>query len=199
MFQKNSFDGFIGIYENYFDGTFIDSVISHYNKINQFPINQDTNPKHWKDDEQLYYFDPAIIQTLDPYFVNYFLDVMWNKIYPSYAEKFSIINERPVGIDQIKCKKIRPGGGFHQWHYESLGADSRRRLVVQLYLNDIEEGGETEFLYQKKRISARRNKLLIWPADWTHTHRGNPPLGEQDKYILTTWIIETESINNERT
>lgn len=196
MFETSSFDGFIGIYENYFDGSFIDGVLSHYQKLNQFQIHQDTNPKHWKDDEQLYFFDPVVINKLDPYFLNYFLDTIWKKIYPNYLEKFSILTERKVGIEQVKCKKIMPGGGFHQWHYESLGSDSHRRLVIQLYLNDITEGGETEFLYQKKRIQAKRNRLLVWPADWTHTHRGNPPLGDQDKYILTTWINEVEDYSN---
>jgi len=56
-----------------------------------------------------------------------------------------------------------------------------------LYLNNIEQGGETEFLYQIKRIKPEADKLLIWPAGYTHVHRGNPPLSN-DKYILTGWI-----------
>ena len=58
-------------------------------------------------------------------------------------------------------------------------------------MNDIDEAGETEFLYQNKRLVPKKNRLLIWPADWTHTHRGNPPIGQKDKYILTTWIQES--------
>ena len=61
-----------------------------------------------------------------------------------------------------------------------------RRFVVQAYLNTIKEGGETEFLYQNKRIKAVQGTLLIFPAGYTHVHRGNPPIG-QDKYILTSW------------
>jgi hypothetical protein len=56
-----------------------------------------------------------------------------------------------------------------------------------LYLNDVEEGGETEFLYLKKRIKPQQNRLLIWPAGFTHTHRGNPPLSN-NKYIITGWV-----------
>jgi len=199
MFENKTYDGFIAVYENFFDIKFIEGVIAHYKKLNQFPVTQDPCFKHWKDDEQLYFFDPTIIQTLDPYYANYFLDILWKKIYPDYAEKFSILAERAVGVDQIKCKKIPPGGGFHQWHYESVGSDSRRRVVAQLYLNDIDQGGETEFLYQKKRITAKKNRLVLWPADWTHTHRGNPPLGDQDKFILTTWINEISEQKNDRT
>ena len=56
-----------------------------------------------------------------------------------------------------------------------------------LYLNSVTEGGETEFLYQKRRIKPQQGRLVIFPAGFTHTHRGNPPLSG-DKYILTSWV-----------
>ena len=54
------------------------------------------------------------------------------------------------------------------------------------YLNDIEDGGETEFLYQKIKVKPRKGLTLIWPVDWTHTHRGivSP---SQEKTIITGW------------
>jgi hypothetical protein len=55
------------------------------------------------------------------------------------------------------------------------------------YLNDVEEGGETEFLYQKKRVKPVKNRVVVWPAGFTHTHRGNPPLSNA-KYIITGWV-----------
>jgi len=62
-----------------------------------------------------------------------------------------------------------------------------RLIAWSLYLNDIDLGGETEFLYLKRRINAKAGRLVIWPAGFTHTHRGNPPLSN-DKYILTGWL-----------
>jgi len=56
-----------------------------------------------------------------------------------------------------------------------------------IYLNDVEEGGETEFLYYARRIKPTQGTLLIWPAYFTHAHRGNPPLSNT-KYIITGWI-----------
>lgn len=196
-FEKHEFIGFIGVFENYFNNSYFQDVIRHYDKLSSLSLHQqDTVPKHWKDDEQLYFLHPSVVKTLDPMFVNHFLDVLWKKIFPVYAEKFSILQEKSYKVEQIKMKKIVPGGGFHQWHYEALGDDSKRRLVVQLYMNDVDEAGETEFLYQNKRIVPKKNKLLIWPADWTHTHRGNPPIGQTDKYILTTWLLEEETHEN---
>lgn len=60
-------------------------------------------------------------------------------------------------------------------------------LSYILYLNDVEEGGETEFLYYGKRIKPTAGTLLLWPAGFTHVHRGNPPLSGE-KYILTGWV-----------
>jgi hypothetical protein len=57
-----------------------------------------------------------------------------------------------------------------------------------VYLNDIDEAGETEFLYQKRRISPKENTLIIWPAAFTHTHRGNVVHGAKSKYIITGWF-----------
>ena len=60
-------------------------------------------------------------------------------------------------------------------------------MVFMTYLNDVTDGGGTEFYYQNKITEARKGKTLIWPADWTHTHRGvvSPT---QDKYIITGWL-----------
>jgi len=192
-FEKYEFMGFIGVFENYFKNSYFQEVINYYDSISKMPLHsQDNTPKHWKDDEQLYLLDPRVIVTLNPEYVNHFLEILWGKIFPLYAEKFSILQEKSYKVEQIKMKRIEPGGGFHQWHYEALGHDSRRRLVVQLYMNDISDAGETEFLYQNTRIIPKKNKLLIWPADWTHTHRGNPPIGNTNKYILTTWLVEAD-------
>ena len=74
-------------------------------------------------------------------------------------------------------------------HCERLDQQSS---VVQLYLNTVEEGGETEFLYINKRIKAQQGRLIIFPAGFTHTHRGNPPIG-QDKYIVSTWVTSQDT------
>ena len=68
---------------------------------------------------------------------------------------------------------------------------NRRILATMMYLNDVDEGGETEFLYQSLRFKPKRGQFLIWPAGFTHVHRGNPPLSGE-KYISTSWL---ENIN----
>lgn len=87
-----------------------------------------------------------------------------------------------------RIQKTSPGQGYHVWHHETGNRVlSHRVLAVIVYLNDVEDGGETEFLYQSKRVEAKKGRVLIWPGAFTHTHRGNPPLSN-DKYIITTWF-----------
>ena len=61
-------------------------------------------------------------------------------------------------------------------------------MLWTIYLNEGFRGGETEFLYQNRRIAPKTGSLLIAPTAFTHTHRGNMPKGE-DKYIATSWIL----------
>ncbi|MDB4343231.1 2OG-Fe(II) oxygenase [bacterium] len=56
-----------------------------------------------------------------------------------------------------------------------------------LYLNSVNQGGETEFLYQSKRIKPKQGRILLFPTSYTHVHRGNPPL-KGNKFILTGWV-----------
>jgi hypothetical protein len=84
-------------------------------------------------------------------------------------------------------------GGYPYWHCELYprdpGAETlHRHLLWTLYLNDGFDAGETEFLFQQRRIAPRTGSLLIAPAAFTHTHRGNRPQGG-DKFIATSWIL----------
>ena len=81
-----------------------------------------------------------------------------------------------------------PGGGFKQWHHESTcKVSALRKLVFMTYLNNVEEGGSTYFSHYDLEIQPRKGLTLIWPAEWTHAHRGNI-LREGSKYIITGWL-----------
>ena len=101
-------------------------------------------------------------------------------------------NTPQYGILTLKIQKTIPGEGYHTWHYEDAIQKTRDRIATFiLYLNDVEDGGETEFLYYPKRIKPEQGKLILWPAGYTHTHRGNQPLSGE-KYILTSWLEFTQ-------
>jgi hypothetical protein len=113
------------------------------------------------------------------------------KCYDTYAEEFSVLKDGKIHGTAMKMQRTSPGGGYHVWHGEQgNGAHAERVLVYMLYLNDLGEadGGETEFLYQRTRIRPQENTMVVWPAAFTHAHRGNTVLGEQSKYIVTGWF-----------
>jgi len=95
---------------------------------------------------------------------------------------------------EINLQRYSDGrGGYPYWHCELFPRDAHgetlhRHLLWTVYLNDGFADGETEFLYQQRRITPKTGALLIAPAAFTHTHRGNRPRGG-DKVIATSWIL----------
>ena len=84
-------------------------------------------------------------------------------------------------------------GGYPYWHSEAYpdpphNEALHRMLLFMYYLNDVEEGGETDFFYQKISIKPQKGTMVIAPAYFTHTHRGNVPKSS-DKYIITSWVL----------
>jgi len=76
--------------------------------------------------------------------------------------------------------------GFNYYHYERDDLSTcSRNLVFMTYLNDVEDGG-TQFKYQNLITPAKKGLTLIWPTDFTHTHRGVISQ-TKEKYIVTGW------------
>jgi hypothetical protein len=95
----------------------------------------------------------------------------------------------PWKVEAANIQKYNPGMAYHMWHTERGRASlpiAFRHLAFMTYLNDVTDAGETEFLYQKVKVKPKKGLTLIWPTDWTHTHRGIPSL-TNTKYILTGW------------
>lgn len=118
------------------------------------------------------------------------------------SEDLSLMDDHDLLL--IVEQVLRPGsinlqrytadeGGYPYWHCELYPQDSTseslyRTLLWTIYLNDDFEEGETEFLYQQKKVKPKVGSVLIAPTAFTHTHRGNRPKGG-DKYIATSWIL----------
>jgi len=118
-----------------------------------------------------------------------FNNKFWEVCYSLYAEKFSILKTAEMHkIHTVKVQRTLPKEGYHVWHCEDTTRAQRDRILTFIvYLNDIEDGGETEFLYLSKRVKPVAGRVLLWPSGFTHTHRGNPPL-KDTKYIITGWV-----------
>ena len=107
-----------------------------------------------------------------------------------YIKKYPDMNANAeFGIaETFNTQKYPKGGGFKIWHHENdfKTFNYDRCLVFMTYLNDVEDGG-TSFKYQNIDIPAKKGLTLIWPAYWTHTHRGIVS-NTKEKYIVTGWL-----------
>lgn len=187
---------FIGIYDNVLTVGECQSIIDYFEIINKqnMVINQDqytTAPAHLtRKDSTVFTMSPdvvafpATLTILQP-----FVDKFWKVYSEQYANEYTVLRSTAKhGFHMLRLQKTPIGGGFHNWHYENFNLETSSRLVTfQIYLNDVAEGGETEFLYLHKRYKPTAGTLLIWPATYTHTHRGNPPLSNE-KYVITGWL-----------
>jgi len=183
-------DDFIGVFDDALTPSECGEIIDYFNKLQTLNLVYKREDKaHNKNDNSIYLLEPDTLNLNATHPVLHLvMKRMW-ACYDQYQEKYSILTlENRQGVLGIKIQKTKPGEGYHQWHYENQGLMSSERFAVfQLYLNTVAEGGETEFLYQKTRIEPKTGRMLIWPAGFTHTHRGNQPLSG-DKYIVTGWI-----------
>jgi len=107
----------------------------------------------------------------------------------NYLKKYKYANIVPKFnvIETYKFQYYKKNQGFKEWHHEKVSfRHSKRFLVFMTYLNDVDDGG-TKFLYQKITSPAKKGLTLIWPADWTHTHKGEISK-TKEKSIITGWF-----------
>lgn len=127
---------------------------------------------------------------LKPYF-DHLIDCV-----QKYSDVFTTL-QRSDGLvigESVNIQKYNPGGGFKQWHTERLPTNTvkqeddksiQRILVFMTYLNDAKDSG-TDFKYQETSFNCVKGDTLIWPADFTHTHKGQPT--KETKHIITGWM-----------
>lgn len=183
---------FIGVYKNVFPKEECEKIINYFESSTAegFVYNrqqQANTPGHQKKDLSLD-LNSAILTDLkikhNHVLIQPALSCIWD-CYNDYSSKCNIENMDNFVIAEGKIQKTKPTEGYHMWHYE---IEYNRFAVFMIYLNDVAEGGETEFLNQKQRISPTQGTVVIFPASYTHLHRGNPPFSN-DKYIFTGWFL----------
>ena len=185
---------FIGVFPDAVEPTFCDYLCQYVDQASQVAPRNFTHVK----DKQICLdaFSPGEAKGLMEY-VNGCLFYYINEV--SYLTNFSYISAL------VLLQKTEPTQGYHMFHGENINWNvSDRTLAWMVYLNDVEEGGETEWLYQQRKIKPEKGTVVIWPGSFTHLHRGNPPMSE--KYIATGWYqgniglpqVHTAGINDQQ-
>tara|TARA_R100001594_G_scaffold7534_3_gene20299 strand:+ start:732 stop:1310 length:579 start_codon:yes stop_codon:yes gene_type:complete len=137
--------------------------------------------KKAKDSTDVFFFNQSQDKTIKKFFK------ILTACLEDYMKKYQIRN--PLFTDtNNKLQYYAPGGGYPEAHYErNVKSAVKRQLVYMLYLNTVKDKGGTEFIFQNVVTPAIKGNLLIWPAEFTHLHRGIISPTEK-KYIATGWF-----------
>ena len=97
-----------------------------------------------------------------------------------------------LAFEELRLKRYRPSSGDEFPDHVDVGdhASARRFLAALLYLDDVEEGGETEFPLWGQQIQPRAGSVMVFPPLWPWLHAGRPPISGP-KYILSTYLHYT--------
>lgn len=194
--RKSSIKDFIGIYDGYISDEACDHAIELFKKYNEFNkifsrFTSEGVTQDKKDDKTLFCIPDLL--TEEEFNINKLKTLMINFdiALRHYYEETNIKKYAGEDImtDHVRIQKTLPCQGYHIWHTERYGDRDgiKRVLAYTIYLNSVEDGGETEFLYQSQRVKPVKGRIVIWPANFPYVHRGNPPLSGE-KYIITSWI-----------
>lgn len=191
------YQDFIGMYLKVYPDGFCSHMISEFERIrlNGHCGNRQKSEnvsKTVKQDE--FYFLNLRNHSLSPFNNECPTDIFFEglqKCFENYVSEYDVLRDIDVKCTSVKMQKSIPGSGYHVWHSEQGPGDGANRILTYiLYLNSLDENsaGETEFLYQRLRVPPQENSMVIWPAAYTHTHRGNVVYGKDSKYIITGWF-----------
>mgnify|MGYP003668555377 FL=1 len=176
------------IHGNFINLEICDSLINVFNSNKKFqvPGGIHKNEKYLVDKKYKDSMDLDIDPT-DSNFTDYKKEL--SKVLKNYCNKYDAINSLDyfTVTKNIVIQHYKKEGGFKQWHSERGSKLSQDRvLVFMTFLNDCKNGG-TQFKYQNLTVPAKKGLTLIWPAEWTHTHKGQISK-EEEKYIITGWF-----------
>ena len=120
-----------------------------------------------------------------------------------YSKKYTHFNPELTIKEGFNIQHYEPNGGYKQWHNERAEHQAHQRaLVFMTYLNDVPDGGGTEFAYYPEvKLEAKKGLSILWPTDFTHTHRGI--ISQHEKWIITGWfhhlgVVETRATIQEK-
>lgn len=187
--HKTPFNSFIGAY--YINSNICDDILNFFKK------HWDKAGPGFSYDNGKTYIDKSMKESIElsvshENFNSPFLE--YRKALQSCLEEYvkTYVEATACTHYNINChynlQYYPPNGGFKTWHHESTcKKTASRKLVFMTYLNNVVKGG-TEFKYQKLITPCKKGLTVIWPAEFTHTHRGVINK-EKEKYIVTGWYM----------
>jgi hypothetical protein len=172
-------------YKNLFDSNFCEEIIKFFNENSSLHESRNFNTVKTtlklQDTFLPINYQNPIIEKFSSSFSKF--------IMPDYLGKNKIRNFHLLKLNPYhQIQKINPTEGKHYFYCERcIPSSSHLVLGYTLFLNDIEEGGELEFLNQSHRIKATQGSISLFPVGLTHLQRDNTPL-QNVRYTMSGWL-----------
>jgi|TARA_R110002012_G_scaffold177864_1_gene342707 hypothetical protein len=163
---------------------YCDQFINYFKKNNEYKVQGSTGngvvDLSAKDCKELYFYN----ETQESFILDFFK--LLSKHLREYMNKYEM-NGVLHSAQSHKIQHYEKSKGYFKQHYERSDLHNlNRELVYMLYCNDLKNGG-TNFPFQKVKTEAKKGKMIIWPAFFTHPHHGIISK-QKEKYIVTGWF-----------
>jgi len=120
----------------------------------------------------------------------YVNDIKWfevSQVVWSYANRYGMEHDAAFSnMEYLQLLHYSTEEGFYKPHADS-GPGMQRIFSAVLYLNDIEDGGETYFNSFDVSVSPKAGRLTVFPANFMYKHEARTPKSN-DKFALVTWF-----------
>lgn len=178
---------YIKVYDDMFEEDFCKSVIKTFNESDVTRIDREQRPtfNEFNISQRFMAQDPAWM-SIQKHIQTVFIDIV--KVYmnalqcePDFPAKYS--------FEEFRIKQYDNNGKDQFRDHVDVGDynSARRFLVLFLYLNNVEVGGQTNFPRLDYAVSPKRGRILIFPSTWQYRHSGMPPESDK-KYIVGTYL-----------
>ena len=188
-------DDYIRVYDNVLDEESCKALIIAFENAHesyQTIHEEDGNGNNISFEQLILVDDPewediqkGMLEMFQDYIMHYKIDCgVYDKQWP-----------QTYGYETIRMKRYL-NNDFDRFdpHVDVLNHETAKRfLSFFVYLNDVKEGGETEFLDIRMpdtdtnlTITPKRGRLLMFPPMWQYYHAGRKPISDK-KYIIQSY------------
>lgn len=188
----NNLSHYVRVYDNAFSPAFCNFLIEEYEKKKDKFETYRLSEHEWEFDYRS--FEEVNIceeEIFKPYLTQYYDRI--KDVYNQYAKDVnSIYLPKDAALEAARLKKYENNDvDQFGWHTDVNDAiSSKRFLVMFAYLNDVAEGGETEFESKSEEgftVTPKCGRIVVFPPMWMFPHKGKKPISNP-KYILSTYL-----------
>lgn len=172
---------YVKVYQKMMPDELCNKLIEHYDK---------SEDKIERDDELMKFNELNLMDDVSLLEEFNQMAGLMESAYRKYIKDVFGLFPKRISYEAPRVKRYEAGEGFFNWHTDVASAESGKRMLVMFwYLNDVEEGGATQFLINEKVMSVkpRKGSVVCFPPYFMYPHKGDIPISGP-KYVVSSYI-----------